>query len=249
METDIHARKFWVKDFEGPLDLLLFLIKKNEVNIYDIPIGQITEQYLAVLRSTEGNRNLDEMTEFYVMAATLLYIKSRCLLPLEIDLEDEGEDPREELVEKLIEYQKFKKLSALMEEKEREAEWVIERKQLQRLLPFTEETLWEKVDVWDLLQSFSSLMSRVSSEQILDLYEEVTINEKLALMEELLEERGECYLADLVLRQGSIMEIVCAFLAVLESVKMRLISVYQNRMFGDIVLRRVPEEEREARGG
>lgn len=238
MESNVveMGRSFRLKEFEGPLDLLLFLIKKNEVNIYDIPVAQITEQYLEYL-SYSTELDLESLTEFHVMAATLLYIKSRMLLPVELELDDDNEDPRQELVDKLIEYQKFKKLSVLMEEKEREAEWVIERKKLQRALPFAEEALWEKVDVWDLLKTFSGLMTNLSSERIIDLYEEVTINEKLALMTELLENRGECSFTDLVVRSGSVMDIVCAFLAVLEAVKFRMVSIYQNRMFGDIAIR------------
>jgi segregation and condensation protein A len=229
------AHTFKLREFEGPLDLLLFLIKKNEVNIYDIPIAEITEQYLDYLRYVT-EFDLDGLTEFHAMAATLLYIKSRMLLPVEIDL-DEIEDPRQELVTQLIEYQKFKKLSGLMEERGREVEWVIERKKLQRSLPFGEDNLWEKVDVWDLLKTFSSLMSSITRERIYDLYEEVSINEKLALLSELLETKGECGFDDLVARRGSLMDIICAFLALLEAVKIRMISIYQNRMFGDILIK------------
>jgi segregation and condensation protein A len=230
------ARNFRINEFEGPLDLLLFLIKKNEVNIYDIPIAQITEQYLGYL-SFAAELDLDDLTEFHSLAATLLYIKSRMLLPVEISLEDDIEDPRQELVEKLIEYQKFKKLSELMGEKETEAEWVVERKKLERLLPFAEEELWEKVDIWDLLKSFSKLMSNMPGERVINMHEEVSINEKTTLLLEFLETRGECYFTDLVVRNNSIMDIICAFLAILEAVKNRLIGVFQNRMFGDILIK------------
>jgi segregation and condensation protein A len=114
---------------------------------------------------------------------------------------------------------------------------VIERKRIQRALPFADEGLWEKVDVWDLLKTFSGLMTNLTSERIIDLFEVVSINEKVALMAEILETRGECTFAELVVRSGSVMDIVCAFLAVLESVKLRMISIYQNRMFGDIMIR------------
>jgi segregation and condensation protein A len=171
------------------------------------------------------------------MAANLLYIKSRMLLPVEFSQDDDLEDPRQELVEKLIEYQRIKKLSELMEERGREAEWIIERKKLQRPLPFNEEELWEKVDIWGLLQTFSALMSSISQERIFDLYEEVSINEKITLLAELLENKGECSFTDLVARRGSIMDIVCAFLALLEAVKVRMVTIYQNRMFGDILIR------------
>lgn len=228
---------FRLDDFEGPLDLLLFLIKKNEVSVYDIPIASITEQFLASLASADGV-DLDTMTEFYALAATLLYIKSRMLLPAGIDLDDEIEDPRRDLVERLIEYQRFKKLSDLMERKEMEAEFTLERSRLQRTLPFADEELWEAIDVWDLLKSFSSLMGGMSSERIIDMYEEVSIGEKTALIYEFLDGRESFSFDELLTRPGSVLDVVCAFLAVLEAVKHRVISIRQHRLFGDIQLRR-----------
>jgi segregation and condensation protein A len=171
------------------------------------------------------------------MAATLLLIKSRMLLPIEVIGDDDDEDPRQELVERLIEYQKFKKLSNLMEEKEKEAEWVIERKRLQRPLPFDDEELWQRVDVWDLLKIFSSFTEGLSKERIIDLYEEVTVNEKITLLYELLEEKGQCLLTDLIVRSDSILDFVCAFLAILEAVKQRMVLIFQNRMFGDVIIK------------
>ncbi|HTX73741.1 MAG TPA: segregation/condensation protein A [Rectinemataceae bacterium] len=236
-ETTGEGRLFRLKDFEGPLDLLLFLIRKNEVSIYDIPVASITEQYLGFLDSDEGV-DLEDLTAFYAMAASLLYIKSRMLLPLDTDLGEELEDPRRELIEKLIEYQRFKRLTELMERKEMEVEWSVERKKIQHSLPFSEEeTLWDEIDVWDLLRSFSNLVTNLSSERIIDLYEEVSINEKTALIHELLESRESFSFTDLVVRPRSTMDIVCAFLAILEAVKYRVISVFQHRLFGDISIR------------
>ena len=224
-------------NFEGPLDLLLFLINKNEVNIYDIPIAEITEQYLEYL-DYAIEPDLDNLVDFYSMAANLIYIKSRMLLPVEVSVDDEDiEDPRSELVDKLIEYQKYKKLSELMEEKESEAEWFFERKKIQHALPFGEEELWERVDTWDLLKTFSQLMSNYKAEHILDLYEEVSVNEKITLMNEFLEKKGECMFTDLIVRKGNLMDVVCAFMAILEAVKFKMASIWQNRMFGDIKIR------------
>ena len=234
--------KFKINDFEGPLDVLLFLIKKSEINIYDIPIAQITEQYIDFLEYAVSI-NLDNLTEFYVMASTLLYIKSRMLLPVEIDIYDELEDPRKELVDRLIEYQKFKKLSDLMTEQEKESEWRIERTKKQRTLPFPDDDeLWEQIDIWDLFQTFSSIITSLSSERIIDMYEEVSINEKVALMYELFESKKEFYFTELITRTNSMMDIVCAFLALLESVKQRRIFILQNKLFGDILIRRREEE-------
>ena len=111
--TEQNVIKFKVGQFEEPLDLLLYLIKKNEINIYDIPIAEITEQYLDYL-DYAVSIDLDNLTDFYSLAADLLHIKSRMLLPVEVSFDDEDlNDPRQELVDKLIEYQKFKKISPL----------------------------------------------------------------------------------------------------------------------------------------
>jgi segregation and condensation protein A len=233
-QTDKHA--FKLESFEGPLDLLLFLIKKSEINIYDIPIATITEQYLEYLNYAT-KIDLENITEFYLMAATLLYIKSRMLLPVEFAFADELEDPRTELVEKLIEYQKYKKLSELIEAKEQETEWSLERKSAQPILPFSDEELWEQVTVWDLLKTFSSILSSFPAERIVDMYEEVTVNEKITLIYELLDSTGEFMFTDLVIKKSSIMEVICAFLAVLELVKSAVIVLFQNKVFGDILLK------------
>lgn len=237
MEAKAEAvRSFKLSEFEGPLDLLLYMIRKNEINIYDIPIAQITEQYIEYLRYAD-TIDLEDITAFHAMAATLLYIKSRTLLPVEME-DDDAEDPRAHLVERLIEYQKYKKLSEMMEEKEKENEWVIERRRLQHNLPFADNDMWEKVDIWDLVKTFSSLTVNIPSERIIDLYEEVSVNEKTTLLAEFLENRGECRFTDLILHSGA-MEIVCAFLAVLEAAKMRMIAIFQNRLFGDILIRSI----------
>jgi len=227
------GRSFKLSEFEGPLDLLLFMIKKNEINIYDIPIAQITEQYIGIIRNAD-NLDLDDVTAFHAEAAYLLFLKSRTLLPIEYDEDGDEKDPRQELVQKLIEYQKYKKLAELMEGKENEAEWMIERRSLQHTLPFSGDELWEQIDIWELVKTFSTLMKNLPHEQIMNIYEEVTVNEKITLLQELLENRGECSFIDLIIRSSSIMDIICAFLALLEAVKIRMIMIYQNRMFGDI---------------
>ena len=131
---------FKVNGFEGSLGLLLQIIRENGMNIYDIPIASITAQYLSYLDYIPAD--LDNLTEFYALAATLLRIKSRMLLPAE-SVESEGEeidDPREELVEQLIEYQKYKKLSDLMAEREEESEWMLERKACTARSPLKKKT-------------------------------------------------------------------------------------------------------------
>ena len=238
MESTVaeKGRSFKLDDFEGPLDLLLFLIRKNEINIYDIPIAKITGQFLDYLRDAQ-EMNLEETSDFHAMAAELLLRKSRTLLPVEMDDDGEILDPRQELVERLIEYQKYKKLSEEMEEKEKDAEWALERRKLQHSLPFNDDDLWEKADIWSLMKTFSALIRKIPGERIINMYEEVTVNEKITLLAELLEEKGECYFTDLIIRSKSIMEVVCAILAILEAVKTRMIFISQHVMFGDIKIK------------
>jgi len=236
-----EKQQFKLDDFEGPLDLLLFLVRKNEVNIYDIPIAAITEQYLEFLRLATSV-DLDEITEFYQLAAHLLYLKSRTLLPAQAG-DDEADDPRQELVEKLIEYQKYKRLAELMAEQESESEWIYERKKRQPVLPFDDkDEFWDQIEVWDLLQTFSKIMKGLSPQRIIDLYEEVSVNEKVALVFELLESKGTFLFTELVTRPESLLDVVCAFLALLELVKTRQIVLEQSRLFGDIRVRARAQE-------
>lgn len=234
-----EKRHYTVGEFDGPLDLLWTLIRDNKFNIYDIPIAEITEQFLEYL-DYAASVDLGDLSDFYKWAARLIYIKSRMMLPVEVKIDDDldFDDPREELVEHLIEYQKFKKLSDLIEEKQDENEWNFERTKIQRVLPFEDENLWEKVDTWDLLEQmqkiFKSLMSQYTDQKILDVYEEISVNEKITLMRELLEEKSECMFTDLLVRKGNILDVICAFMAILEAVKFKMAAIYQNRMFGDI---------------
>lgn len=241
-QTNTQSKmKFKLGTFEGPLDLLLFLIKKAEVNIYDIPIARITEQYLEYL-DYATKIDLENITEFYTMATTLLYIKSRMLLPIETNLDEEIEDPRQELIERLIEYQKFKKLTNIITEKE--TDWLIERKKCQKILPFPENDFWEQAQIWDLLKLFSDMVSSLTTEKIIDLYEEVTVNEKITLIRELIETHGEFFFTDLLKKEKSVSEIICAFLAILELAKLKQILVYQNRLFGDIRIKQYEKEDK-----
>lgn len=239
VQSEKRIKRFSAGQFEGPLDLLWSLIRESKINIYDIPIGQITEQYLDYLDSIVDT-DLTDLSEFYSWAAKLVYIKSRMLLPVEVAYDDDDfEDPRQELVEKLIEYQKFKKLSELMEEQEDDSAYTFERKKIQRMLPFDDaESQWERVDTWELLQQmqkiFRTMVSKYSNEKVLNMYEEISVNEKITLMNEKLEESGSCMFTDLITRRGNEMDVICAFMALLEAVKFKMATIFQSRLFGDI---------------
>ena len=147
--NSVRQHKYTAGQFEGPLDYLWSLIRENRINIYDIPIVEITEQFLDYLDYAEET-NLQDLSEFYLWAAKLVCIKSRMLLPIEINYdEDESiDDPRAELVEQLIEYQRYKKLSLLMEEQEEQSEWSFERKKIERTIPFeSSQEQWQKVEI------------------------------------------------------------------------------------------------------
>lgn len=232
---------FSLNDFEGPLDLLLYLIRKNEINIYDIPISEITEQYLVILEELKEDR-LEDLSEFYLLATTLLYIKSRLLLPVEIDVEEEAEDPRTDLVAKLIDYQKFKKISELMKNRFQEREINEDTIRPKRQILYNDE-VWDEVEVEDLFSTYKSIKQINEREKIVILDEEVTINEKITLIDELLTEKDEFYFDDLIKNEKSLMEFVCAFLAILDSIKYKVICVFQNRQYGTILLRRYTEDE------
>lgn len=231
---------FKAGNYEGALGLLLKLVHDNKVNIYDIPIAEITDQFLNYLDNLKET-DLEDLSEFYSLAAKLIYIKSRMMLPQESDFDDDDwdfdDDPRQELVEKLIEYQKFRKLSELMEKNEDISEWRFERRNIERYLP-KEERTWEKVDsaavLGTLQRVYKSLMKVVSDTKILDVYEEISVNEKITLMTELMRKTGFCMFSELLTRVGNPLDMVCAFMAVLEAVKFRIIVIYQNRLFEDI---------------
>ncbi|MDY0372159.1 MAG: segregation/condensation protein A [Sphaerochaetaceae bacterium] len=233
------ALSYSVKKFEGPLDLLLHLIQKAQVNIYDIPIAEITDQFLAYLQ-TPSRLDLDDLTEFYAMAAHLIYMKSRLLLPSPDKESDDEEfaELRTNLVERLLEHQKFKRYTTLLTESSEGGELFIQRKKNQFMLPFEDQDLWNDVTVWDLLQAFSSMLRAITPQQVFNVYEEITPKQKLALMAELFETRDEISFMDLIVDRGSALDCICAFLAILEAVKFAMITIHQHALFGDIVIRR-----------
>ena len=235
---------FQLHDFEGPLDLLLHLIQRAEVNVYDIPIAEITDQYLryvasATARNGDPQRRLEHLTQFQVMAATLLHIKSRMLLPLPYTDDEPYEDPRKELVEQLLEYQRFKRLSDILAQHQREAHWIITRTEPRVLSGSLELDDGDEVELApeDLLAAFKKIVAAIGGEQLTSLYEEYTVNEKIALVYERLALTEAFSFLELV-RGGSALEIICAFWAVLELAKSQSIAVIQRQQFAPITVER-----------
>jgi segregation and condensation protein A len=228
-----------LRSFEGPLDLLLYLIRKNEIDIYDIPIAEITRQYLEYLELMR-ELNLDIAGEFLVMAATLLYIKSKMLLPQEeINLEEEipEEDPRQELVKRLLEYKKFKEVAQLLKEREEEGSVVFKRfvPEGERNLEFEEEIQGFEASVFDLISAFTKVMKNIPKEEFqVVLEEEYSVEEKIDFILSLLDQKGVIYFSSIWKRIRNRMEAVVFFLALLELIRLKKILIRQIGLFGEI---------------
>ena len=236
--------KVKLEAFEGPLDLLLFLIKKDQIDIYNIPIAKITEEYLKYLELMEL-LDLDIAGEFLVMAATLMYIKSKMLLPpdeTKIDAEEEA-DPRAELVQRLLEYKAFKEVTEKMRD--------MEARQLDLFYPtpdrdgfdseFKGERFFE-ASLFDLMSAFSAVLQKVPKESFLEVIkEQVTVERKIHDMLHLLVKREFLPLRQLFEEAKSKIEMIVIFLAVLELIKMRSVIAVQKELFGEIEIIRNPK--------
>ncbi len=230
------STKVQLEIFEGPLDLLLHLIKKNEVSITDIPIATITEQYLSTLELLES-LNLDVAGEFLVMAATLIHIKSKMLLPPgEEDGEEEEEgDPREELVRRLLEYQRFKEAAEELERREVLLRDVFVRRSE---VPEEVETVgFEGLSLFDLVSALRQVLERLPVEEVHEVtLEKISMREKMNLLLDHLHRSGKVIFQTLFEGAASRMEVVVTFLAMLELVKIRAIKIWQEERVGPIVI-------------
>jgi segregation and condensation protein A len=220
--------------FEGPLDLLLHLIKRNEVSITDIPIATITEQYLATLEVMQ-TFNLDVAGEFLVMAATLIHIKSRMLLPMADDEEDEeeGTDPRQELVRRLLEYQRYKDVADQLERRE-----LLTRDVFVRSAAPAEEIPapgFREVSVFELLTALKRVLDRLPKDVVHEvMLEKITVREKMTLLLDQLRTQGKILFESLFAEVTTRMEVIVTFLAMLELVKVRAIRIFQEEATGPI---------------
>ena len=227
-----------VADFNGPLDLLIYLIKKNQVDIYDIPIVLITNQYLEYLELMQ-ELNLDVAGEFLVMSATLIHIKSRTLVPrLETESADDldEEDPRDALVERLLEHQRFKMAAELLHEREtvRSAQWTRPEGLVEEISgePFEREL---EVDLFSLLQAFQSVLKRSREYPAIQLPSKVVpIETRIQELVDKLASGGACGFNELFPDASSRQELITTFLAVLEMIRLKLIRVFQQGARGPI---------------
>ncbi|SCP95418.1 segregation and condensation protein A [Anaerobium acetethylicum] len=234
--------------FEGPLDLLLHLIEKNKVNIYDIPIVEITKQYLEYIQDIE-RQDLDIMSEFLVMAATLIDIKSRMLLPREINEDGEEEDPRQELIEQLLEYKMYKYMSFELKDRLVDAgksmykQSTIPAEVMNYTEPVDLEALLDGITLTRLHAIFKSIIRKQSDriDPVRSKFgriekEEVSLTDKIGYIEAYANENGEFSFRQLLERQCGKMEIIVTFLAVLELMKIGKINISQEYTFDDILI-------------
>jgi len=222
--------------FQGPLDLLLFLIRKNKIDIYDIPIALITEQYLKYLEIIRS-LNLDEAGEYLVLAATLLHIKSRMLLPVPEEETEESEgDPRQELVKQLLEYQVFKDAASALETRP-----VLERDVFKRgfhegdveVNP-DEETLIE-VGIFDLVEAFQKVIAISGKSELMEIdLEKISLADRINEIMDILTRNRSLTFTELLGESSNKRQIIYTFLAILELIKLRMIKAFQNESSGVI---------------
>lgn len=221
--------------FEGPLDLLLYLIKKDEIDIYNIPIEKVASKYLEYIELMKM-LDLNIAGEFLVMAATLMYIKSKMLLPPEErpPEEVEEEDPRLDLVRQLLEYKRFKDAAHFLQQKE-----ILEEKIFTRHAPqeFVHEILLADVSIFDLIGAFNQALKKIERTAHHELVQDnFTVADKIDEIKELLKNSPSFSLTGLFDRMKSKIEVIAAFLALLELMRLKVLRVVQNELFGEIVV-------------
>src|ERR1041385_5046888 len=229
--------------FEGPLDLLLYLIRKEEVDIYEVNLTSLATQFIDYIE-TMRMLDLEIAGEFLVMAATLMYIKSRELLPadqqVQVDGEEEGEDPRWELIRQLVEYKKFKDAAAQLQVLETRQENIFPR--LPGKLEFLSDAPAPRPDVsiFDLLNAVNGILQRFTKrEDQRDIYEDKwTVSEKIEHLMRLVVVRGRLNFSELFESAGSRSEVVCTFLALLELIRLKQLVCSQSEAFGEIEISR-----------
>ncbi|HEX4273885.1 MAG TPA: segregation/condensation protein A [Bryobacteraceae bacterium] len=232
---------FHLDHYDGPLDLLLDLIRKQQIDIRNIPIATITSQYLAYLDKAR-EMDLDIGAEFVFMAATLIHIKSRLLLPTDPALQKEGEtteDPREELVQRLLEHQRFKDAAEMLQQKRIIEENVWSNPQMKHFIA-DDDTPGVDVGLFDLIKAFGEVLERLKSRPVYEIKdEEISVGDMVLHVRSLLEaskKDNPVFILRVMEQQRSRRAMICLFLAVLEMVKSQSVEILQADLFGEIAL-------------
>lgn len=231
--------KIRLEIFEGPLDLLLYLVKKDHLNIYDIPIARVTEQYLQYINLMQL-LDLNIAGEFLVMAATLMQIKSKMLLPAEENKEEEELDPRQELVNRLLEYEKFKEIAQNLRQREQDQKEVFKRPAMdaEKEIP-GEAPVYFEASIFDLINAFSKAIEEVPREMFYEVIkDEFTVEQKIHDILHLLLVVDSVALSELFNKAKHKIEIIVTFLAILELTRMKEIIARQKGVFAEIEVTR-----------
>jgi segregation and condensation protein A len=226
--------------YEGPLDLLLDLIRKQDIDIYDIPIARITEQYLAYVEKIK-ELDVNVAADFIYMAAVLIHIKSKMLLPRDPSAKaEELEDPRTELVNRLLEHEKFKSAAQMLLQKQQIEDAVLTNPSLKEFIDAEGTEPEMAADVIDLVKTFQQILERVRTRPIINVNEEsVTVGQMIDYLRRRLSlESRPIRLKQLLMRVESRQALVCMFLALLEMVRLQAIQVRQDKLFGEIAVRK-----------
>ncbi|MDX2267727.1 MAG: segregation/condensation protein A [Bryobacter sp.] len=231
-----------LQQYEGPLDLLLDLIRKQQINVYDIPIAQITSQYLEYVNQAAA-MDIELSSEFVYMAATLIHIKSRMLLPRDPELEKIApeEDPRKELVDRLLEHERFKNAAQMLEQKRMIEEAIWTHPQVEKIMGAGEEP-GLAVTLFDLVKTLEAVLERAKNRPVYEVTgEEVSVPDMIQHLRSVLalsEVGTKLSARELFERQKSRRAMICLFLAILEMVKRQAVVLSQDELFSDIVLAR-----------
>lgn len=235
METDYKVK---LEVFEGPLDLLLYLVKQDEIDIYDISIERITKQYLTYLEAFKM-LDLDVAGEFLVMAANLIYMKSRSLLPVAVQPPEEDaeeEDPRWDLIRQLIEYKKFKDAATHLQQRELYQENLIARNPETPDFSSDSPLLTSEVGIFDLINAFQKILKRLDKQEDLrEIFEEnYSVSDKINLIQKVMSSGIAIRFTELFASAASRTEVVVTFLALLELIRMKKLRVVQTNPFAEI---------------
>lgn len=233
-DRDTDQLRITLGEFEGPLDLLLYLIRQDQINIYEIPVARITDEYLRYLNLMQ-ELDLAIAGDFLVMAAQLIELKSRMLLPRDpLAVEEEIEDPRTELVNRLLEHEKFKAAAQMLWSRATVEQAVFTRAEIETDTNNPEVA----VGLFDLLTVFEKILARHKEEVLMEIErEEVTVAEMIERLRNMVRSAGELNLLSFFERAQSRRELVVAFLSVLELVRLAEISLIQRETFGEIIAR------------
>jgi segregation and condensation protein A len=232
--------QFRLDHYQGPLDLLLDLIRKQEIDIRDIPIARITKQYLAYLDQAR-ELDMDIGAEFIFMAATLIQIKSKMLLPVDPALKKEGEedDPREELVQRLLEHERFRNAAEMLQQKRMIEENVWSNPQIKEFVA-EDDNPGLAVTMFDLVKAMGEILERVRNKPVYEITEEdVSVGDMVKHLRLLLEHSRRdqpLFILQVMEQQRSRRAMICLFLAVLEMVKSQAVEILQKELFGEIAL-------------